>query len=365
MFLAFHRFSFTKTLGASIFAVGILEGFIEAVLLLTRLFSGIISDYYHRRKRLIIIGYIFALISRPLLGIATSIGGVFLGRAFDRIGNGLDATPRDALVGDLAPPQIKGACYGLRESLSRAGSFAGGLILMFLLWYTYNNYSLVFWLGSIPTAIALIVLILFVKDPMSEKFKDPSRRKLVTMKEIKGLPLSFWLVLLLSGLYMLSNFSGVFLIIRAEQTGIDIHLTPLVMVFQNFATSATAYPVGYLSDKMGRRSMMALGILLVVLANLFLAYNGSILIVFAGVFLWGAEMGIAQCILPVLVADSCPENVRGTGFGMFHLFNGICLIIANPLSGWVWDNAGPSAMFYTSAVIASLSALVLPFIRKK
>ncbi len=355
----------TKTLGASVFAIGILEGFIEAVALFTRLFSGIVSDYIHKRKKLIIIGYIFALISRPLLGIASNIGGVFLGRAFDRIGNGLDATPRDALVGDLAPPQIKGACYGLRESLSRAGSFVGGILLMVLLWYTYNNYSLVFWLGSIPTAIALIVLIIFVKDPISEKFQNTTKRKLVSVKDIKSLPLSFWLVLLLSGLYMLSNFSGVFLIIRAEQTGLDIHLTPLVMVVQNFATSATAYPVGFLSDRMGRRSMMALGILIVVISNIFLAMGGSIYIILIGVLLWGAEMGIAQSILPVLVADSSPENVRGTGFGMFHLVNGICLITANPVSGWVWDHVGPSAMFYTSAGIAALSSLVLFFIPAK
>ena len=355
----------TQVLGASTFVLGLLEGFIEAVSLCSRIFAGILSDTIHKRKSIIAVGYVLALISRPMLGLATSMGGVFLGRAFDRIGNGLDATPRDALVGDLAPPQIKGACYGLRESLSRAGSFIGSALAVALLWLTQNNYSLVFWLGSIPTALALIVLLVFVKDPVSEKFQHKKARKKLKFKDILLLPLVFWLTLLLSGLFMVSNFSGAFLLLRAEQTGIDLHLVPLVMVVQNIATACTAYPVGYLSDKMGRRSMMALGVLFVIIADLLLAKGGSIYIVFGGVLIWGAEMGITQSILAVFLADSCPQDVRGTGFGLFHLVNGICLIIANTLAGWIWSQAGPSYMFYTSALIAACSAVVLPFMHKK
>ncbi|OJW51456.1 MAG: hypothetical protein BGO67_06845 [Alphaproteobacteria bacterium 41-28] len=362
----------TQVLGASILTVGFLEGFVEGTTLFSRIFSGILSDVIHKRKGIIAFGYILALISRPILGLSTAMGGVFLGRAFDRIGNGLDATPRDALVGDLAPPAIKGACYGLRESLSRAGSSAGALLLMGLLWLTPNNYSLIYWLGSIPTALALIVLLAFVKDPLSEKFQAKKIKKKLKFNDILNLfndilhlPLIFWLTLLLSGIFMLSNFSGAFLILSAEKTGIDTHLIPLVMVVQNIATACIAYPVGYLSDMMGRRSMMTLGILLVILSNLLLAMGGSIYIVLGGVFLWGAEMGITLTILAILLADTCPQNLRGTGFGIFHIVNGICLIIANILSGWISYKFGPSYMFYTSAVIAACSSLVLPFIHKK
>jgi MFS family permease len=355
----------TQVLGASTIVLGLLESFVEAITLFSRLFSGILSDYLHKRKAIIVSGYILALISRPILALATSLGGVFLGRAFDRIGNGLEATPRDALVGDLAPPVIKGACYGLRESLSRAGAFSGSLLAMALLWFTQNNYSLVFWLGSIPTIIALLILISFVKDPISDKFQHKKVKKKLTFKDFSQLPLVFWMTLTLSGLFMLSNFSGAFLILRAEQMGLDIHFIPLVMVIQNMATAATAYPVGYLSDKMGRRSMMALGILLVIISNFFLASEGSIYVVLGGVLLWGTEMGITQSILAIFLADSCPQDLRGTGFGLFHLVNGVCLIIANSLSGWVWSVAGPSFMFYMSAAIAASSAFVLPFIYKK
>jgi len=361
----------TQVLGASVFTLGILEGFLDTVALLARVFSGVLSDYIHKRKVIIAVGYAFALISRPLLALATRIEDVFLGRAFDRISNGLDATPRDALVGDLAPPAIKGACYGLRESLSRAGSFAGAFLVIGLMWLTSGNFSLVFWLGSIPTALALIVLLLFVKDPTSEKFQKAKRKSKFNFKELLHLPLPFLLVLLLSGLFMLSNFSGAFLILRAEQMGSQLPLSlsasasAVVMIIQNLATTATAYPVGYLSDRMGRRSMMASGILLIILSDLLLAWGGSIYIILGAVFLWGAVIGISQSILAIFLADTCPQDLRGTGFGLFHFINGCCLLVANVLAGWVWHHITPASMFYTSAVIATCSALVLPFIHKK
>ena len=353
----------TQVLGASMLTLGILEGFLEVVTLLARIFSGVLSDFIHKRKSIIVVGYIFALISRPFLALATRMEDIFLGRAFDRIGNGLDATPRDALVGDLAPPQIKGACYGLRESLSRAGSFSGALLSMGLLWFTQGNFSLVFWIGSIPTVFALIVLLLFVKDPASEQFQKKKTKSKFQIRELLHLPLPFWLTLLLSGLFMLSNFSGAFLILRAEQTGLDLHLVSLVMIIQNLATAGTAYPVGYLSDKMGRRSMMALGVLLVIFSDLLLAWGGSIYIILGGVLLWGAEIGITQSILAVFLADTCPQDLRGTGFGLFHFINGSCLLLANVFAGWIWHDINPTAMFCASAIMASFSALVLPFIK--
>lgn len=355
----------TQVLGASIFAVGILEGILEVITLLARIFSGIISDYIHKRKSIIVVGYIFALISRPFLALATRMEDVFLGRAFDRIGNGLDATPRDALVGDLAPPQIKGACYGLRESLSRAGSFAGALLVMALLWLTEGNFSLVFWIGSIPTVLALMVLVIFVKDSPNQQAQHKKPTHKFKLKDLKKLPLPFWLILLLSGLFMLSNFSGAFLILRAEQTGLDLHLTSLVMIIQNLATAGTAYPVGYLSDKMGRRSMMGVGIVLIVCSDLLLAWGGSLYTILGGVLLWGAEIGITQSILAVFLADTCPQDLRGTGFGLFHFINGCCLLLANVFAGWIWHDVNPSAMFLASAVMASCSAFVLPFIHTK
>lgn len=355
----------TQILGASTLVIGFLEGFVEAIALSSKIFSGILSDWIHKRKGIIAFGYVLAFISRPLLALATTMGGVFLGKAFDRVGNGLEATPRDALVGDLAPSEIKGACYGLRESLSRAGASVGSLVAAGLLLVTQNNYPLIFWIASIPTVLALFLLMAFVKDPLSETFQKKKTKKHLKLNDILALPLRFWLTICLSGLFMLSNFSGAFLILKAESTGLDIYLIPLVMMIQNIATASTAYPVGYLSDKIGRRSMMALGISLVVISDLFLGTGQTIYFIFFGVFLWGAQMGITQSLLAIFLADACPQDLRGTGFGLFHLINGLCLIVANIISGWIWSEMGSSIMFYFSAVAAVASSFILPFIHKK
>lgn len=354
----------TQVLGASTFVVGLLEGFLEGITLFSRIFSGILSDIVHSRKNFIIVGYILTLIARPLMAMTTTVEGIFFARTLDRIGNGLDATPRDALVGDLAPPSIKGACYGLRESLSRAGAFSGSLITMGLLWITANDYPLVFWLGAIPTAVALIVLLIFVRDPEREKIQTKLPKKNLRFQDILSLPLGLWIVLIVSGFYNISNFSGAFLILRTEQTGLDIHMIPLVMVIQNIATTLTAYPAGYLSDKVGKRIMLLLGIVLVIISDILLAQGTSLFFVLGGVLLWGAEIGITQSMLAVLLADVCPPSMRGTGFGLFHLINGLSLIIANTLAGWLWSSSGPTSTFYASAAIAGLTIFMLPFIGK-
>jgi len=355
----------TQTLGTSAAVLGILEGVIESISLFTRIFSGVLSDLLKKRKIIIIFGYSLALISRPLLAIAATVTSVFFARAFDRLGNGLIATPRDALIGDLAPKDIKGSCYGLRESLSRTGSFLGSLLAIYLLWITANNYSFVFWMAAIPTALGLLLLVLFVTDknvPASAEKKEVVAKSKV-LKEMWHLPSPFWLVILLSGIFMFSNFSGAFLILRGEQMGLPIHLIPLVMVIQNIATALSAYPVGYLSDRIGRRSILAFGLLLVIVSNFLLSLDGSLTLFFFGILLWGAEIGVTQSMLSVLLADACPSALRGTGFGLFHFVNGICLLLTNILAGWVWGEWGSAFLFYESALMAGVAGLILPFIK--
>lgn len=354
----------SHVLGASTFIIGIAEGVVEAFSLLTRVFAGVISDIFHKRKAIIIWGYIFATISRPIMGIATRIEWILLGRCLDRIGNGLDASPRDALVGDLAPPSIKGACYGLRESLSRGGSLAGSLLAIFLLWLTANNYQQVFWIATLPTLLGLFVLIALVHDPVKQTTQKKQARSPIKFEDIKHLPKSYWYVVLLSGSFMLSLFSGAFFILRAEQQGITPFLIPLVMVIQNVATTITAYPIGVISDKIERRWMMAIGIALLVFADVILSFANSLPFVFAGIFIWGVQLGVTQSMLVTILADHCPENLRGTGFGIFHLLNGVSLIIANSLAGYLWDHVGTWATFTASGIIASCSSVFLLFISK-
>ncbi len=360
-----------NVLGISVAIVGILEGSIEFLSFFTRIFSGTLSDFLKKRKGIIAFGYGLCFLSRPLLAMATTIGSVLIARCFDRVGNGLIAPPRDALIGDLSPPEIKGASYGLRESLSRAGAFLGSLVAMYLLWVTALNYALVFWIAAVPTALALLTLVMFVKDPTKSSQKAPETVVPYTKKEriqkicteILHLPSAFWLIVFLSGVFMFSSFSGAFLFYRAEQMGVSAHLSPLVMVIQNIGTVASAYPIGYLSDRIGRRSLLGLGILCVIASNILLSLDGSIALFFFGILLWGVEIGITISILSVLLADACPGRLRGTGFGLFHFVNGICLFLTNWLAGWIWENLGSAFLFYESAAFAALSGVVLLFVK--
>jgi len=356
----------TGVLGISTFVLGLMEGAVEFLSLFTRVFAGVISDFMRKRKAIIILGYILACLSRPFLAMASNAWFVFAGRSLDRIGNGLDATPRDALVGDLAPPSIKGECYGLRETLSRTGAFLGSLLCMALLWLTSDDYPLVFWIGSIPIFAALLILVLYVKDPVSEEVAQTKTKEFkspIQFSDFQNLPRAYWFVLITSGIFMLSNFSGAFLILAAKNQDIPVWIIPLTMVIQNFATSISAYPVGYLSDRIDRRLMLGIGFLIVALSDLCLYWWESQVGVMFGIFLWGLQLGFTQSILVTLVADTSPAKIRGTSFGTFHLSNGVCLLAANGISGYLWGAIGPQATYTASAIAALAAICVLPFIK--
>lgn len=370
----------TNVLGVGQATLGLLEGLVELFSLATRMLSGVISDFISKRKAIIIFGYVIALISRPILALAPNVEMVFLGRSLDRIGNGLDATPRDALVGDLAPKEIKGSCYGLRQSLGTVGAILGSALAIFLLWITGNDYPIVFWIGIIPTGIALLLLLTMVSDPISKKTPTKEKKRKSAhqfFEEFTQLSPSYWMVILMSFVFMTSNYSGAFLTLSASAKDVPIYLIPLTMVIQNIATSAIAYPVGYLSDKFNRRTLLLLGFLVVILANASLAgamiYNSGfeiftvglgVLLVFLGIFLWGAQLGFTQSLLAACVADTCNEKLRGTGFGIFHLLNGCAVLIGNCMVGLLWETVSPEAGFSFSALAATIAFIFLLFIKK-
>ena len=369
----------TGVLGVSQLTLGILEGLVELFSLGTRMLAGIISDWISKRKAIIAIGYVFAIIARPILALAPSVEIVFLGRCMDRIGNGLDATPRDALVGDLAPKEIKGSCYGLRQSLGTTGAILGSLLAMFLLWYTSDDYSTVFWIGMIPTVIALVVLLTMVEDPISKKPKTEQQKQKQERKsadellqEIKDLPKAYWMVIILSFVFMTSNYSGAFLALTATGKGLPGYFAPLTMVVQNIATSLVAYPVGYLSDKFNRKSLLLLGFLVVIIANICLGFgmahdyavsllsiNIGIWLIFSGIFFWGTQLGFTQSLLAASVADTCDEKVRGTAFGIFHLLNGCAVLVGNGMVGGLREYFSATAGFAFSASAAFIAFIVL------
>ena len=348
-------------LGASALTVGVLEGLAEATALGVKVFSGPLSDYLGKRKGLAVVGYSLGALTKPLFAIAPTMGFVMSARLLDRVGKGIRGAPRDALIADLAPPEIRGAAFGLRQSLDTVGAFLGPLIAVGLMLLWANDFRAVFWVAVIPGVLAVVVLIFGVKEPArqpSEKRVNPIRRE-----NLKRLGPSYWWVVGIGAIFTLARFSEAFLVLRAQQGGVPIALVPLVMVAMNLVYSASAYPFGKLSDRMSHQKMLAWGLVVLVVADIVLASSAHWTTVLVGVALWGIHMGMTQGLLAAMVANVAPADLRGTAFGFFNLVSGMALLCASVIAGLLWDQLGADFTFYAGAGFSIIALLVL--LRKK
>jgi MFS family permease len=334
-------------LGASALAVGLIEGIAEATALITKVFSGTLSDYLGRRKFLTALGYGLAAFTKPLFALAPSVAWIVTARFVDRVGKGIRGAPRDALVGDIAPPHLRGACYGLRQSLDTVGAFAGPLMATIFMVLTLNSFRTVFWIAVIPAFVALALMI-FVQEPETVR-PEGKPRSPIRGADFRQLSAAYWWFVLIAAVLTLARFSEAFLVLRAQNIGLPIALVPLVMVVMNVVYAVSAYPAGRLSDKMDRRLVLAAGFMVLIVSDVVLALATGVWHVIAGVALWGLHMGLTQGLLATLVADTTPSPLRGTAFGMFNLASGIAMLIASFLAGWLWDQYGPQATFYAGA----------------
>lgn len=359
----------TQVLGLATIHLGILEGFIELTSWVTRGFSGVISDYLKKRKLILIFAYALTTISRPIFALAPSILWIYCAKLTDRISNGLQASPREALISDVAPKNLKGACYGFRQSLGVFGSLLGAAALMFLMRFTDNDYKFIFWIAGIPPLVGLIALVCFVKDsPTNETPKQKEiRRKipfLTQVKQVARLDFSFWSVILVASIFMLSNYTGAYRILHAGKVGLQISDISLVMVVQNLGIMLAAFPVGRLSDRFDRRVLLAAGFCVAIVSNLCFCLIAGVSGVLIGSALWGMQMGITQSVLLSMVADSTPKDLRGSGFGIYYLANAFSLCFANMLAGWLFDAYGSLWAFGSSALIAGIGLFLIPLIRR-
>ena len=347
-------------LGATALTVGIIEGIAEATASITKVFSGALSDRIGRRKELAVIGYGLAALTKPIFPLAASIGWLIAARFIDRVGKGIRGAPRDALVADIAPPELRGAAFGLRQSLDTVGAFIGPLLAIGLMWLFADDFVAVFWVAVIPAFAALALIVFAVHEPPRpaglRKVRNPLSRR-----ELAGLGTVYWGIVAVAALFTLARFSEAFLILRAQDLGMTLMFVPLVLVVLNIAYAASAYPVGAMSDRMNRTGILIAGLLLLVAADLTLAFAPGMVGLLAGVVLWGLHMGFTQGLLATLVADSAPPELRGTAFGMFNLVTGAALLAASVLAGFLWDAFGPEWTFVAGAVFATLTigALVL------
>ncbi len=345
------------TVGASALAVGVIEGLAEALALIVKVFSGALSDYWGKRKGLAVIGYGLGAVSKPLFALAPGVGMVLTARLIDRTGKGIRGAPRDALIADIAPPDMRGAAFGLRQSLDSVGAFLGPLIAVGLMLLWANDFRAVFWVAVIPGMLAVLVLVLAVKEPRHPHAGNGVNP--ITRENLRRLSRPYWMVVILGGVFALARFSEAFLLLRAEQGGLPVAWIPLVMVVMNVVYSASAYPLGRLADRMSHSSLLAIGMLVLLLADLALAASNHWAMVLVGVAVWGLHMGMTQGLLAAMVAEAAPADLRGTAFGAFNLVSGLALLVASVLAGLLWDSFGATATFLAGAGFCCITLLCL------
>ncbi|VVO26886.1 MFS transporter [Pseudomonas fluorescens] len=346
------------SLGVSMITLGLIEGIAEATALIVKVFSGAISDYFGRRKGLLLLGYGLAALTKPLFPLAHSAEMVFTARFLDRIGKGIRGAPRDALVADVSPPEIRGACFGLRQSMDTIGAFLGPAVAIGLMYAFSENIPLVLWIAVIPALVAVSLILVGVDEsehePSAQRFRSPIRLQL-----LYSFSPAYWWVVIIGALFTLARFSEAFLVLRAQQAGLSATWVPIVMVVMALFYTLSAYPVGNLSDRVSRTSLLGVGLILLILSDLVLASAESVSMLILGVALWGLHMGFSQGLLAALVADTTPAELKGTAFGIFNLVSGVSMLLASGIAGLLWQTYGSAMTFYAGAVFSAVALILL------
>ena len=351
-----------STLGASALMVGLIEGLAEATALIVKVFSGTLSDYLGKRKGLAVFGYALGALTKPLFALAPTLGIVLTARLLDRVGKGIRGAARDALVADITPAHLRGAAFGLRQSIDTLGAFLGPLLAVGLMLLWANDFRAVFWVAVIPGLMAVALLTFGLREPthqQGEKRINPIRRE-----NLKRLDASYWWVVVIGAVFTLARFSEAFLVLRAQQGGIPMALVPLVMVAMNLVYALSAYPFGKLSDRMSHTRLLAFGLVVLIAADLVLAASNHWGVVLAGVALWGVHMGMTQGLLAAMVADTAPADLRGTAYGFFNLVSGLAMLAASVVAGLLWDRLGASFTFHAGAAFCVMALAGLAWHRR-
>lgn len=352
----------TTVLGASVATVGLIEGVAEATAAISKVFSGVLSDLFRKRKALVLLGYGLSACTKPVFPLAGSIGWIFGARFADRIGKGIRGAPRDALVADTVPAELRGAAYGLRQALDSVGAFAGPLLAVAGMALLAGNLRAVLWIAAVPAVLCVALIVFGVREP-DGPVSAPRQR--LSLRAARRLPFRFWMIVGLGAVFTLARFSEAFLILRAQNVGLAIGYVPLIMIVMNVVYSAGAYPAGAAADRVSPRTLLGAGLATLVVADVLLAAARAPRLAFAGAGLWGLHMALTQGLFSKLVADVAPAELRGTAFGVFNLVGGGAILLANACAGALWTTIGPAATFFAGAVFAALAAIGLLFGRRR
>jgi MFS family permease len=346
-----------QVLGTSIFTVGLIEGLAESIAMIVKIFSGTLSDYLGRRKGLTVCGYALGALSKPLFALASTTGMVLTARLLDRLGKGIRGAPRDAMIADLTPLQLRGAAFGLRQSLDTVGAFLGPMLAVALMLLWDDDFRAVFRVAFIPGLVAVAILLIGVREP--ERRESGKRSNPIRREQIRRLEAPYWWVVAVGAVFTLARFSEAFLVLRAQRGGVPVAFVPLIMVAMNVIYAASAYPFGKLSDRISHRKLLAFGLAVLIAADIVLARSDGWVLVVLGVALWGVHMGITQGLLATMVADAAPADLRGTAYGFFNLTSGIAMLVASGVAGLLWTQLGAAFTFYAGAAFGTLALVGL------
>ncbi|CAH2928534.1 MAG: Uncharacterized MFS-type transporter [uncultured Paraburkholderia sp.] len=345
------------SLGASAATIGLIEGIAEATAPIVKVFSGALSDYLGNRKWLAVAGYALGALSKPLFAIALTVGVVVSARVIDRVGKGIRGAPRDALVADVTPVHLRGAAFGLRQSLDTVGAVLGPLCAVIIMSVWADNFRLAFWLAVIPGLLAVALLTVGIHEPA----REPGTKRVnpIRLENLKKLGASYWWVVATGGVFALARFSEAFLVLHAMGSGVPVALVPLVMVAMNVMYSLSAYPFGKLADTMNHTRLLIAGLVVLIAADLVLAQGSHWSVVLLGVALWGLHMGMTQGLLATMVSHTAPAQLRGTAFGFFNLLSGIVTLFSSVIAGELWDKLGAATTFHAGAVFCIATIVLL------
>lgn len=342
-------------LSSSVVSVGLIEGVAEATNSLAKVVSGALSDWLGRRKPFVVLGYGLAALSKPLFPMAGDVSTVLVARFFDRSGKGISDAPRDALLADQLPANVRGSGYGLRLTFFTIGSVVGPLVATAIMLASSDDIRLVFWVAVIPAFMSVAVLLVAVKEPADLAIND--RRK-IALRGLKELPPLFWWIVAITAVLELARFSQAFLLLKAREVGVDTALIPIFLILMSAVYGLTAYPFGVLADNGNRRRQLALGVVLLLSCHVALAIAATIWMTAVGACLWGLQMGVIQGLMAASIADAAPEHLRGTAFGIYYLVDGVVSLVASAGAGVIWALSGSALTFSVGAVLA-VAALVM------
>lgn len=358
------------TLGATPFAIGLIEGFAESVASILKLFSGYLSDKFGNRKFPVFLGYSLAAIVRPLLAFVTSWPQVLVVRMTDRIGKGIRGAPRDALLASTVAANKRGLAFGFNRAADHLGAVVGPVVAFLLMTYlaadpanpTARDYQQVFLFASIPVAIGLFVIVFFVRE---EKKPVPDVDEVPIRFSLRAFDGNFKRFLGVIALFTLSNSTDAFLLLRAEQTGVAPAMLPLLWMVLHFSKAFSSIVGGDISDKIGRKTMIFTGWVIYALVYAGFAFADAAWQAWVLFIVYGLYFGLTEGVEKALVADLVDEEKRGTAFGLYNLAYGITVFPASLIFGLVWSQFGAAPAFVMSAMISMVAAGLLLTIRSK